>query len=113
MAKTKTATIEAEPEPFRMPEVEVGDIVLWRQGLDSAPTPAIVTALGHSAVNLSVFNPSYANMYTVDGVKHVDDPAASIDLQEELGNWDYTPRDKRLREQLAFLMELVSVKPTV
>ena len=100
--KMKTTT-ELEEEVYRMPDVSVGQIVLWRKGVDSTPIAAIVTQVGHSSVNLSAFNPSYGNIEPVDGVKHVSDPTASVDLIEDLGNWDYTDEFKSMRDTLELL----------
>jgi hypothetical protein len=99
--KTKT---ESDSEPgYQMPDVSVGQMVLWRRGVDGDAVPAVVTSIGHSSVNLSAFNPSYGNLEPVDGVKHVSDPTCLPDLMEEIGNWDYTDEFKLLQETLELL----------
>ena len=96
-------------KPFKMPPVEVGQIILWfPHGEASAePWPAIVTRVGHANLCCGIFSPTSYNLMIRDGVRHVSDPQAKKAELLEQGGWDYTPRDKRgmdLEQQVRSLL---------
>ena len=96
--------------PYKMPSVQVGDIVFWYPdgARTLAPFPAIVTVVGQSAINVNVFSQHQYNTRPQDGVRHIDDPLArDVELREQ-GAWDYIPQHKKLLELHAQVEELLS-----
>jgi len=86
------------PNEFKMPAVEVGDIVLWYGdgNVSTAPCPAIVTKATEANVALVCFDDAYV-MGPKVGVMHVDDPRVR-QHPDERGGWDFRPKDKAKRE---------------
>ncbi len=74
---------------FDPPEALLGDTVFWFPGgsVNEPPEVAVVAAVGHDALALSIFSPYVDRMVLKDGVRHVDDPRAkSVELREA-GGW--------------------------
>jgi hypothetical protein len=88
---------------------EIGQVVLWYPEGDAnaAPHPAVVTAVGQSALTVNVMGPDMRNFQVRDGVHHVASAEARKDAAKEAGAWDFTPRDRRVD---ALLSELGGVK---
>lgn len=91
---------------FRMPPIEVGEIVTWKPGGTGA-LPAIVTQVTSRSVDLSAFDRFSQNMMIRDGVRHTLDPDAKDAEKRESGTWEYTPAHKRLMEMEAQVAILV------
>ncbi len=80
--------------PYRMPEVLVGDTVLWSHAPGSDVAPAVVTAVGPFAISVTIFPENSRGGLPRDGVRHVSDPALAK-LQSEAGVWRHTERTLR------------------
>lgn len=93
--------------PYRMPSVELGDMVYWYPaGNTNDPTSAVVTRLGHDNLNMNLFTPASYSMPIRDGVRHVSDPNNSVEANIE-GRWDFTPKHKRLEQLEARVTQLL------
>lgn len=96
---------------YKMPKVEIGDVVCWH--IDAAPSPehahaATVTGIHPEHVDLSVLMPG-RNPAVRTSVRHVSDPRLKdIDPKFRLdsGGWDYSPMMKRLMAVEAALGDL-------
>jgi len=94
-----------------IPEVFLGDLVLWYDGGTKNDTPfaAIVTAGGPGGiVSLWIVGPGAHNGMVRDGVRHVNDPRKVIELDAEHGRWDHTPRYYALQELIAKVDVLIT-----
>lgn len=80
---------------YRMPEVNLGDIVLWSYRPGGDPAPAFVTQVGQEAIGLVYFPPDSRVGTPRDGVRHVSDPAAAR-VESDAGVFDFTATHKRL-----------------
>jgi hypothetical protein len=87
---------------FRMPAVEIGQIVLWYAHADTnvPPLAGLVTQVNPGNVHLNCADVKTYNFLVRDGVKHVNDPSLRETERKEQGGWDYTPRDKLINELL-------------
>ena len=78
---------------YQMPEVKVGDIVLWRLTPDRrrVPTPAIVTRVFERTVSLSAVPFDSPVFQTRDAVRHIDDPQHRqfATVLDESGVWSH------------------------
>ncbi len=92
---TKTETPD-EPPIFQMPEILVGDFVLWMVGRNDQEAAAIVNAVGLRSVELTVFFPHGIGYGIRDSVRHIDDPDVNPADLEESGLWQYGPMRKML-----------------
>lgn len=88
----------AKVEGFKMPAIELGDVVFWFPGGSESADPhvAMVTKVGAETIHLNVFATNTYNLLLRDGVRHLTDPNAKRFETSENGAWDYTPRHKRL-----------------
>jgi N-acyl-D-aspartate/D-glutamate deacylase len=77
---------------------EIGQVVLWYPEGDAGapPHPAVVTAVGLSALTLNVMGPDYRNFDVKSGVHPLSSPEARKESALEAGAWGFTPRDLRL-----------------
>jgi hypothetical protein len=82
-----------------MPEVGLGEIVLWYPGGDknAGPHPGIVTRIAFRTICLNLISPAFMNFAIKDGVRHMDDPEIKEAERHEMGGWDFTPLAKELR----------------
>ena len=74
-----------------MPEVSVGEFVLWSVGHGDQTASAIVNAIGPRSVELTVFFPHGIGYGIRDSVRHIDDPDVNPVEVEESGLWQYGP----------------------
>jgi len=89
----------SEDKPYVMPEVYLGQPVVWYAAIGSEGAAATVTAIGTRHVTLAVWPPGYATAHTPDGALHVSDPLNSKQLENDGGVWDYTePMRTRLQQ---------------
>lgn len=80
----------AEPQPYRMPRPEVGNIVVWyRIGKPiegEAPKPAVVMRVNNSSVDL-LFMGGSSGKFTVP---HISDPRmVRQEFATSEGSWDF------------------------
>jgi hypothetical protein len=87
-----------------MPEVGVGETVLFRAHENAEGQMAFVARVGKDALELWALSPGYGGT-DKPSVRHKDDPRM-IDKPEwkKFGTWEHLPRDPRL----AILSERVS-----
>lgn len=96
------------PDDYRMPAVEVGDMVNWHPEQDADPVAtAVVTKVGPETVALSVIEHNMYNMLSRDGVRHKDHPDRQIVRSTEEGVWSHLPQTIRLQERLEMLETLL------
>lgn len=83
-----------------MPEVEIGEPVLWFSDADVTREgrPAVVTQVQPDSVCVAVFEKDAVSIQPVDGVRHVSDPVLAKYEARSDGAWDYSPHGQRLRE---------------
>lgn len=88
-----------EPKPgvpevpaYRMPPIELGDVVLWHAAPDESPVcSAVVTDVAGETVALSLLHRNFYNMEPKDGVRHHDHPDRAIVHSTEAGCWSHRP----------------------
>ena len=86
MAKAKESKIEAPR--YKMPPVEMGDIVLWHAAPDEpAVCAAVVTEVCSEGINVSLIHRNMYNMEPKDGVRHKDHPDRKLIETTEAGCW--------------------------
>ena len=113
MAETKTAPEKTKTDGrYKMPEVYVGEIVLWHAGMRgdpsaNAPFPSLVTAVGDRTVSLTAFCNKMSNGFPKDGVRHWADPDTRRDDTQELGTWEETPQSMDQRKTTSHLLSLL------
>ncbi len=93
---------------YVMPVPSVG-FCLWypaKQGY--APIPAIITQVGVSSVNLTVWPPDNRGGLPKDGVRHISDPSVEKQAGYDQGVWDFTDETKRQHEIAAKLAQLLA-----
>ena len=106
---------------YEMPEVSVGQIVLWyaQASPQVRPNAALITRIDEAngvrfGVQLIVFMP-YGGSKSIDGVRHMNDPFLAARNPEITinGGWRHTPftqRIHKLEEKLdKFILDTVSV----
>lgn len=104
MAGKKPKIEEPEKPKYVMPEVEVGDVVLWHDSGEAEPTAmALVQAVGTETLSLAVSGEGYQNFLVKSGVRHKDHPNKEIVRQTGEGVWTHRPGYLKLLERLAFL----------
>jgi hypothetical protein len=105
--------------PWHMPEVEVGEIVLYQSAGFNARQPsfaALVMQVNPVSLELAVFDKDLGMRLLPDAVRHKDDPEfdrlrrvnANEEERQELGVWfrgntQFTPTERR---RLKLLMEI-------
>lgn len=102
-AASKTAT--PEPTPWRMPQPQRGQSVIFhRLGLQNPTTDVIATVLSVSPVNVEL---NVGGMIQ-ESVRHCDDPRAkaSPELRSN-GTWDFNEYDKSVEVRLSKLEALL------
>lgn len=86
------------PPPFKMPEVEQGEMVMYQGGSfnRSRPSlPAVVMQINPNSLELMVFDPQIGPRLLPDSVRHKDDPElarlrrvnSNDDERHEIGVW--------------------------
>lgn len=104
-------------DAWDMPDVELGQIVLWYEGASRGvkPRAAIVSQVNGQrrdgrlearSVALNLIEPNLHNMPLREGVRHVEDPDIGESDRTEAGAWAYTPQTMRLMELERKLAEL-------
>lgn len=101
-----TATLTKEPaaRAYHMPEVQVGEIVVYYpEGLRHAGRPAVVTHVGADTLALSVIEKDAFGFAPVDGVRHHTDPALANPEARANGSWEEGPTRKQFEHAIDLL----------
>lgn len=106
---------EAQPKPYRMPRVSVGDPIIWYPNASRTQEarPAFVTARGQDALAVAVFEKDSFSLDPHDGVRHISDPALLNPEARTDGAWDYSPMAERVAQleiQMAELQKVIAHK---
>ncbi len=89
-------------EPWVMPKVEVGQIVLWAfNQVGTTPSPAVVMSVGRETVNLCVHTMQVKDHIFKTGARHKDDPWLRKNSQHDGGVWMKAPIQIRIEQMLA------------
>lgn len=94
----KQALVEAETPKYVMPDVSVGETVLFYTDADATREgiPMVVLSLGGEAI--AGMLQSLDSVRMRDSVRHVSDPKLKEKPRmREYGSWDYGPVGERLR----------------
>jgi hypothetical protein len=96
--------IEAGPlaglSRYEMPKPCLGQTVLWSYNPGSAPSPAVVTKVGHDSIAVNIHVDSLKDHLLKNGVRHTTDPWLAKFPAHDGGCWDFTIWDKMLMEHL-------------
>ena len=99
---------------FEMPEVEIGQIVLWYHGgqRSSPPAAAMVLAVYKERIDLQIFAVPGVHAYIPGpgkrGVRHMADPATRANEKSEDGCWEHTTWTKKIQAMLEATAELAA-----
>lgn len=100
---------EVVSKPYKMPDVRMGDTVLWHDSLGVPPTAmAFVTAVGKDTLSLAVLGPGYHNFLVKEGVRHINHPEKDMIRHADVGVWDYTERHKLNDYRLEMVEDLIA-----
>lgn len=100
---SETMTLEKpRAEIFRMPAVEIGEVILWYHDGNETdePCPAIVTHVGEYTIAAAVIVKDNYDVKPVDGVRHLSDPGLKLQEVRSRGAWGYGV-DRKRTEALA------------
>ena len=89
------------PPEWKMPDVELGDIVFWSWNSESEKSSAIVTRVGTRTIAVSIIVDSMHDFVLRGGVRHVEDPHLQKNPQHDAGCWQHKPRHKRIEALLS------------
>jgi hypothetical protein len=80
------------PDDYKMPPVNVGDIVIQRFGSNSrVACPMVVTQVGERTISGTIFSTEFNGGRTIRGVRHSSDPQRTP--QQSGGMWDFKDDD--------------------
>ena len=83
---------------WKMPEVNVGDTVLYRAHEGSVPQMAFVAKVGQDTLELWALSPGYGGV-DKSSVRHKDDPRLETSVEwKKFGIWEHRARDPRLAQ---------------
>lgn len=83
---------------WTMPEVQVGDTVLYRSHDGAEAQMAFVSRVGKETVELWALAPGYGGAEK-PSVHHKDDPRLSSSVEwKRYGIWEHRPRDPRIAQ---------------
>lgn len=90
----------------------IGPVVNWYGHADrnTQPCPALVLSQRRGGLMLAVLKPNKAQVLTLDGVLHVNDPELQRlpDNAVAMGGWDLLPADVALKAQIDALTAQVA-----
>jgi hypothetical protein len=103
MSATMTQSQQRAAVAFKMPKPDIGLLVHWfpagdRSGHCGRPCPAIPVLIGESSIDVMLVQEDLKTLVRMDGVRHIDDPAAVQSEFEDFGSWDFLPDTKLLHE---------------
>src|SRR5258708_33320371 len=77
---------------YKRPPIETGSVVQYFQAEGARPCVGIcVDNKGEECVALAIFQPGYAGVDYLDGVRHRSDPNKHAIASSGYGTWDYVP----------------------
>jgi hypothetical protein len=83
---------------FKMPEIFVGETVLWwpegQPTPEDRPSPAMVTGVSERTISLTAYEKDAYTGNPQDGVRHVGDPELKKQDVRLSGAWEYGPQRK-------------------
>lgn len=83
---------------YSMPDVNLGDTVLYRPHEGAPAQMAFVSRVGQDALELWVLSPGYGGVDR-SSVHHVDDPRLVDSVEwKKFGTWEHRPRDPRIAQ---------------
>ncbi len=82
---------------YQMPEVSVGETVLYYVHENSEPIMAFVTRVGRVTIECWSLSPGYGGVDRTS-VHHKDDPALENPNLKAFGAWSHRPRDPRISQ---------------
>jgi hypothetical protein len=95
---------------YVMPEVRLGDVVLFRPHEGAEAQMAFVTKVGRETLELWALSPGYGGTEK-PSVHHVDDPRLQTSKEWKVyGTWEHKPRESlvaQLSERLSILEKAV------
>lgn len=95
---------------WSMPEVRIGETVLFRSHEGADAQMAFVSRVGKETVELWALTPGYGGVEK-PSVHHKDDPRLANSVEwKKFGTWEHRPRDPRfaqLSERLSALEKAV------
>jgi hypothetical protein len=83
---------------WQIPEVVIGDTVLYYPHEGAEPQMAFVSRVGQDTLELWVLSPGYGGVDR-PSVRHKDDPRLANSTEwKKFGTWGHRPRDPRLAQ---------------
>lgn len=83
---------------WKMPEVSLGDTVLYRPHEGAPAQMAFVSKVGQDTLELWALAPGYGGVEK-SSVHHKDDPRLETSVEwKKFGIWEHRPRDPRLAQ---------------
>jgi hypothetical protein len=83
---------------YQMPEVNVGDTVLFRPHVGAPAQMSFVSKVGKETLELWALSPGYGGVDKTS-VHHADDPRLADSTEwKKFGTWEHRPRDPRLSQ---------------
>lgn len=110
---------EKEAKPgYKMPRPAIGEtVIVFRDGNEKDPLPALVTKLGEVTISATALYPDDYSVHPFPSIRHVSDPSLSKPDVRANGTWDFGPTTKALadlaqqvREMAQFVDELAGGK---
>lgn len=96
---------------FKMPEVSVGQVVVWYNGNQGDKgTPAMVTKVGDRSLSVSVLLENASGFMCKSGVKHIKDPAVTDHDKNKVGFWEHTKQTKDLEAFTTMVYDVLKAK---
>jgi hypothetical protein len=85
-------------DAWKMPEVSLGDTVLYRPHEGAPAQMAFVSKVGQDTLELWALSPGYGGVEK-SSVHHKDDPRLETSVEwKKFGIWESRPRDPRLAQ---------------
>jgi hypothetical protein len=83
---------------WKMPEVNIGDTVLYRAHEGAPPQMAFVSRVGQDTLELWALSPGYGGV-DKPSVHHAEDPRLLTSVEwKKFGTWEHRPRDPRIAQ---------------
>ena len=83
---------------WQVPEVSVGDTVLFRSHEGAEAQMAFVSRIGKDTLELWALTPGYGGVDKTS-VRHKDDPRLADSVEwKKFGTWEHRPRDPRIAQ---------------
>ena len=109
---TETKGLEQASREFKMPPVQVNDLVSLFTNADTNAgfTPALVIRVDGRSVRLMTLGQDCLGWCKETGVRHISDPELELRPAMKMndGAWDYSPRHKETMKQIDQLEKRLS-----